>query len=241
MTSPASPDGPASYDPTDYPQFAVTVDLVALTVRDDSLQALLITRAEEPFAGRLALPGGFVRPDEELSAAAIRELSEETGLRRTPSHLEQLKTYGSPGRDPRMRVASVAYLAMVPNPPEPRPGGDAAAATWVAVGTALETGLAFDHATILTDAIERARGKLEYTSLATAFCGPEFTVSQLRHIYEVVWGTRLDPRNFHRKVTSAEGFLLETGHTMIDGPGRPAALYRRGRSTTLIPPLTREP
>jgi len=237
VTSPPAPDG---YDPAAYPPFAVTVDVAALTVRGDALQALLITRAVEPFIGRLALPGGFVLPDEDLSAAAIRGLSEETGLRRTPAHLEQLKTYASPGRDPRLRVASVAHLAMVPNPPEPRPGGDAAAAAWVDVRTALETGLAFDHATILADAVERARGKLEYTSLATAFCGPEFTVSQLRHVYEVVWGTQLDPRNFHRKVTSVEGFLLETGHTMIDGPGRPAALFRRGRSTTLIPPLTRE-
>lgn len=235
-----SPESAASYNPADYPPFAITVDLVALTVRNDALQALLITRAEEPYAGVLALPGGFVQPDDELAAAALRELSEETGLRRPPSHLEQLKTYASPGRDPRMRVASVAYLALVPNPPEPRPGGAAAAAAWIAVGTALETGLAFDHATILADAVERARGKLEYTSLATAFCGPEFTMSQLRRVYEVVWGTRLDPRNFHRKITRAEGFLLETGHTMIDGPGRPAALYRRGRATTHIPPLARE-
>ncbi|MGV8968343.1 MAG: NUDIX hydrolase [Cellulomonas sp.] len=237
MTSPA---GATGHDPAGVPSFGVTVDVVALTVRDDDLQALLITRAGEPFAGRLALPGGFVQADEELAGTAIRELSDKTGLRRTPAHLEQLKTYGSPRRDPRRRVASVAYLAMVPNPPEPRPGGDAAAAAWVAVGPALETELAFDHATILADAVERARGKLEYTSLATAFCGPEFTVSQLRHVYEVVWGTHLDPRNFHRKVTSVEGFLLETGHTMIDGPGRPAALFRRGRSTTLVPPLTRE-
>ena len=232
---------PPAYDAADFPPFAVTVDLVVLTVRDDALQALLVTRGEEPFAGRKALPGGFVRPDEDLPRAASRELTEETGVRRIPAHLEQLATYGAPDRDPRMRVVSVAYLVLAPRLPDPRAGGDAAAAAWVPVSQALTEDLAFDHATILRDGVERARSKLEYTSLATAFCPPEFTVSELRKVYEAVWGVPIDPRNFHRKLTSTPGLLENTGHSLIDGPGRPATLYRRGRTTQLMPPITREP
>lgn len=232
------------YDPADYPSFAVTVDLVALTVRDDELQVLLVDRADEPFAGRRALPGGFVGPQEDLPAAARRRLAQETGLRRIPGHLEQLASYGAPGRDPRMRVVSVAYLALAPQLPDPRPGArpeaGVAAAAWVPVRTASADRLAFDHRRILTDGLERARAKLEYTSLATAFCPPEFTVSQLRRIYEVVWDVVLDPRNFHRKVTGTSGFLVETGSSVVDGPGRPAALYRSGPVAALNPPLIRE-
>jgi 8-oxo-dGTP diphosphatase len=224
-----------------FPPFAVTVDLVALTVRHDALHALLVTRGEEPFLGRPALPGGFVRPDEDLVDAATRELAEETGLQRGGAHLEQLGSYGSPHRDPRMRVVSVAYLALAPDLPDAHPGGDAAAADWVTVADALQSDLAFDHRAILADGVERARAKLEYTSLATAFCAPEFTVSELRRVYEAVWGVVLDPRNFHRKVTSTAGFLTETGRTVVDGPGRPAALYRGGPTTALHPPLTRDP
>jgi 8-oxo-dGTP diphosphatase len=230
----------SEYDVSAFPPFAVTVDLVALTVRDDALQVLLVTRGEEPFAGRRALPGGFVRPDEDLPRAASRELTEETGVRRIPAHLEQLGTYGAPDRDPRMRVVSVAYLAMAPRLPDPKPGGDAAGAAWVPVQESLATDLAFDHTTILRDGVERARAKLEYTSLATAFCQPEFTISELRRVYEAVWGVRLDPRNFHRKVTGTRGLLQNTGHSLIDGPGRPATLYRHGRTTALQPPITRE-
>ena len=223
-----------------FPPFAVTVDLVALTVRDDRLDVLLVTRGEEPFRGRLALPGGFVRPDEDLPEAAARELAEETGVRRNRGHLEQLATYGAPRRDPRMRVVSVAYLAMAPRLPDPVAGSDASAAAWVPVERAKAGRLAFDHARILADGVERARAKLEYTSLATAFCPREFTVSQLRHVYEAVWGTPLDPRNFHRKVTGTPGLLSDTGRVVADGPGRPATLYRGGDAVELSPPLTRD-
>lgn len=229
-----------SYDPDVYPRVAVTVDLVVLTVRADVLQVLLVRRGEDPWRGLHALPGGFVRPDEDLGAAAERELSEETGLRDVPGHLEQLGSYGDPARDPRMRVVSVAYLALAPDLPDPRAGGDADAASWVPVVDALAGPLAFDHAQVLADGVERARAKLEYTSLATAFCPPEFTVAQLRRVYEIVWGVRLDPRNFHRKVTGTPGLLIETGRTKQDGPGRPAVVYRRGSAQVLHPPLVRE-
>ena len=129
--------GAAPYEARDYPPFAVTVDLVVLTVRDGVLSALVIRRGEDPFAGHPALPGGFVRPDESLDQAAARELAEETGLADLPVHLEQLATYGDVGRDPRMRVVSVAYLALAPDLPTPKPGGDAAAASWQPVAPLL--------------------------------------------------------------------------------------------------------
>ncbi|UCN15825.1 NUDIX hydrolase [Cellulomonas iranensis] len=228
------------YDPADYPPFAVTVDLVVLTLRDDALHVLLVERGADPWRGRWALPGGFVRPDEGLDAAAARELAEETGVRDVPGHLEQLASYGDPDRDPRMRVVSVAYLALAPDLPEPRAGSDAAGAAWVRVDDALARPLAFDHARVLADGVERARAKLEYSPLAAAFCADEFTVAELRRVYEAVWGRPLDPRNFHRKVTGVPGLLVDTGRTRAEGRGRPAALYRRGDVTTLHPPLSRD-
>jgi len=261
----------ARYDPMDFPPAAITVDLVVLTIRDDELAVLVIHRGVQPYLGRLALPGGFVRPDESLDAAAARELQEETGLAlgwarpgraeppgtvhvsgahvstahvTTPHvstqqvHLEQLASYGDPGRDPRSHVVTVAYLALAPELPEPQAGSDAAAASWVPVNS-LGSGLAFDHDQILADGLERARAKLEYTPLATAFCPAEFTVGRLRRVYEIVWGTTLDPRNFHRKVTGTAGFLADTGTSTWGERGRPAQLYRRGDATVLYPPMLR--
>jgi 8-oxo-dGTP diphosphatase len=216
--------------------FSVTVDLVVLTIRPD-LRVLLVRRGIPPFRGRWALPGGFVLPDEDLADAAVRELTEETGVPAAAGHLEQLATYGAPRRDPRGRVVSVAYLALLPDLPAPRAGSDAVAADWHPVAGAPR--LAFDHNRILADGVERARAKLEYTPLAAAFCPAEFTVAQLRAVYEEVWGTPLDPRNFHRKVTSTPGFVEPVGHFSDGGRGRPAALFRRGDATTLYPPLLR--
>ena len=229
------------YDPTRFPPVAVTVDLVLLTIRNERLCALLVRRGQPPFRGRWALPGGFVRPDENLAEAAARELSEETGLRQPQAHLEQLASYGDPRRDPRMRVVTVAFLALAPELPAPVAGGDAAAARWIPVGEALERspGLAFDHRRILADGVERARSKLEYTPLGASFCPEEFTVAELRRVYEVVWGVNLDPRNFHRKVTGAVGFLEPTGATTTRDGGRPAALYRSGHVALLHPPMLR--
>ncbi|MGV9311683.1 NUDIX hydrolase [Streptomyces sp. NPDC003691] len=249
------------YDPSAFPPFAVTVDLVVLTVRRHALCALVVRRGEAPFQGRWALPGGFVREDEDLTGAAARELSEETGLSAHDpaapgpgggAHLEQLATYGDPGRDPRMRVVSVAHLVLAPDLPAPRAGGDAHGARWAPVedllgqdaapaGEAAEHAapLAFDHARILADGVERARSKIEYSSLATAFCPAEFTVGELRRVYEAVWGVALDPRNFHRKVTGTPGFLVPAGGTTTRQGGRPAQLFRAGGATLLNPPMLR--
>jgi 8-oxo-dGTP diphosphatase len=216
---------------------AITVDLVLLTIRQGALQVLLIRRGIEPFRGQWALPGGFVHDDEDLDAAAARELREETGVDPSAGHLEQLATYGTPGRDPRGRVITVAYLALLPDLPAPVAGSDAAHAQWRPVDE--QPALAFDHERILADGVERARAKLEYTPLATAFCPPAFTVADLRGVYETVWRAELDPRNFHRKVTTAEGFVEPTGQSVSRDRGRPAQLYRRGPATLLHPPLLR--
>ena len=264
---------PEPYDPARFPAFAVPVDLVVLTVRESRLSALMIRRGEEPYAGRTALPGGFVREGESLGEAAERELAEETGLADLPVHLEQLATYGAVDRDPRMRVVSVAYLALAPDLPAPTAGGDAADAHWAPVAQLLpdlfpnageaelngsfgagpadghgnrrsghgsgRAAFAFDHEQILADGVERARSKLEYTPLAAAFCPPEFTVGELRRVYEAVWGVALDPRNFHRKVTGTPGYVLPAGGTTTRQGGRPAQLFKRGDVTLLNPPMLR--
>lgn len=210
---------------------AVTVDLVILTIREDELHVLLIERGNRPYLGLPALPGGYVREGETLDEAATRELGEETGLDGDRLHLEQLRTYGDPGRDPRGRVITVAYLALGPDLPIPMAGTDARAAHWAPVEAALtgEPELAFDHGVILREALERARSQLEYTTVAAAFCPEPFTIADLRRVYEVVWGVALDPSNFRRKVTRAESFLEPTGERRVPEAGRPAALYRRGR------------
>jgi 8-oxo-dGTP diphosphatase len=219
--------------------FSVTVDLVVLTIRDGALCALLIRRGAPPYRGRWALPGGFVHLDEDLDKAAERELHEETGVRTSAGHLEQLATYGAPKRDPRGRVVTVAYLALLPDLPTPTAGSDAAGAAWRDVASLRRKELAFDHDRILADGVERARAKLEYTPLASAFCPAEFTVAELRTVYEIVWGTPIDPRNFHRKVTTTDGFVEPTGHTTAGERGRPAQLYRGGQASVLYPPLLR--
>jgi 8-oxo-dGTP diphosphatase len=222
----------------DIPLAGVAMDLVILTVREDTLMALAIRRGIPPFKGQWALPGGFVLPDEDLTAAARRELAEETGLADFRAHLEQLATYGTPGRDPRGRVISVAYLALAPDLPLPSAGSDAAAAQWMPVD-AMAGELAFDHPQILADAVERARAKLEYTPLAAAFCAETFTIAELRHVYQVVWGVELDPRNFHRKVTSTRGFVIPADGTTTRDGGRPAQLFSVGPGDVLRPPLMR--
>ncbi|WP_214104531.1 NUDIX hydrolase [Acrocarpospora catenulata] len=220
---------------------AVAVDLVIFTVRGGRLQVLLIERGNMPYRGETALPGGFVRDGEALDAAARRELREETGVVGDSLHLEQLHAYGDPGRDPRGRIISIAYLALGPDLPMPQAGTDASAAHWTPVSSILDgqTPLAFDHEKILRDGLERARSQLEHTTIAAAFCKEPFTIADLRQIYEAVWGAPLDPSNFRRKVMKTQGFVMPIGERRLPDVGRPAALFRRGLAATLTPPLTR--
>ncbi|MFC5994510.1 NUDIX domain-containing protein [Pseudonocardia hispaniensis] len=220
--------------------FAVAVDLVILTVRGGALCALLVRRTAPPYPGSWALPGGFVRPREDLRDTATRQLAEQTGAateNAVTGHLEQLASYAAPDRDPRGRVLSVAHLALVPDLPEPTAGPHTTVSTWRPVDQT--AGLAFDHDLILADGVERARAKLEYSTLAASFCPPEFTITDLRRVYEAVWQTEIDPRNFSRKVTSTNGFLVPTDSKSTSGRGRPAQLFRRGSASTLHPPLLR--
>lgn len=224
----------------EFPPFAVTVDIAVFTIRDDVLQILLIQRGGEPFLGAWALPGGFVRPDEDLDRAADRELEEETGVRPGSAHLEQLGSYGDPERDPRMRTVTVAYWAICSGLPMLRGGGDAWRAELVPVEKIerRKVRLAFDHERIVRDAVERARSKLEYTALAARFCPSEFTISQLRRVFEAVWNTRLDPGNFQRNVQNRAGFSV-AGATASAGRGRPAALWSVADAIGLAKPLKR--
>jgi 8-oxo-dGTP diphosphatase len=224
-----------------HPEVAVAVDLVVLSVQESALQVLTVRRGSAPYSGRRALPGGFLEPDEDLHQAARRELAEETGIRPARAHVEQLRAYGAPRRDPRGRVVSVAHLAVVPEATEPVAGSDAAEAEWTPVDEVLAAPrkMAFDHAAIVKDGVERLQDSLEDTMLATRLCRAPFTVAELREVYEVVWGDYLDPRNFHRKMTGTPGLLTDTGKVTTRNGGRPAALYRAGRANRLNPPLTR--
>lgn len=224
------------------PVVMLAADLVILTLRDSSLQVLLVERGVEPYQGTWALPGGFLQHDEEdLMAAAHRELSEETDLDVETLRLEHLGVYGAPGRDPRGRVVSVAYLAIAPRLPEPTAGTDAANARWQRADQVLsgELELAFDHRRIVEDGVDRARVKLEHSSLATAFCGPTFTITDLQEVYEAVWGISLDPRNFYRKVQKTDGFIVGAGSARKAATGRPARLFKAGPCEVLYPPMVR--
>lgn len=213
-----------------HPPFGVTADLVILTVRDSRMCVALVERGVQPFKGMLALPGGFISgKDDSLEDTALRELREETGIQPEEVHLEQLQTYWTRGRDPRQEVVTVAWLALGPIEGDLQPGSDAAAADWYTVEMALRTPLAFDHAAILRDAVERARAKLEYTDVAASFLPPRFTIPDVRRIYEAVWGVELDPGNFQRKMTPVFE-RVENSLTRTGGTGRPAALFTRRRA-----------
>lgn len=200
----------------------MTVDCVVFGFDEGDLKVLLIKRGLDPFKGRWALPGGFVRVDETVDAAARRELTEEAGLSNV--FLEQLYTFGEVNRDPRERVVSVAYYALVKlSAHEAKAATDAANAKWFSVSQAPK--LAFDHADILSTAIERLKGKVRYQPIGFELLPPKFTLSQLQHLYEVVLGAELDKRNFRKKVLGF-GLLVPLKETQMMGRHRPAQLFR---------------
>jgi 8-oxo-dGTP diphosphatase len=224
MSLAVDPRAGTGYLPEPLERPALTVDVVAFSLREDDLKALLIRRAAAPYKGKWAIPGGFVRLTEGLDEAALRELEEETGVREV--YLEQLYTFGAPRRDPRGRVVTVAYFALVPDDVQPRAGDDAAEAAWHSMYNLPD--LAFDHAEILKYALQRLRYKLEYTSVGFELLPNEFTLTDLQTAYEIVLGESLDKRNFRRRILEA-GILVETNRYR-EGPGggqgRPARLYR---------------
>lgn len=238
------------YKKQKYPKPSVTADLVIFTILDNDLKVLLIKRGGHPYKDFWALPGGFLDvkeegPDqgEDLDACAHRELSEETGLPKGSCFLEQLYTFGRAGRDPRTRVITVAYYALV-SPDKARlvqAGDDAAEAEWVSVAGSLfdvrdpsrtMQMLAFDHTEILWKALDRIRGKIDYAPIAFELVPPTFTVAELRRVYEVVKGQTYDPANFTKRFRRmlADGILLPAdGHKQGDLGGRPAKVYRFNR------------
>ena len=219
---------------------AVAVDVALLTIRDGRLKLLLVEPDAPSLRGMWALPGRRVRDDESLDDTAHRALRELAGITAPEAHLEQLRTYGEVSRDPGGRVVSVAYLALTPTTEDP-PDESRARLVDVDDLDRDDQTLAYDHGRIVADALERARSKLEYTALATAFVEEPFTLAELRGVYEAVWGVPLDPANFRRKVASTRGFVIPAEGRAKPGPGggRPAKLYRRGPEQRLHPAMLR--
>lgn len=224
------------YRVKDYPRPSVAVDLVIFTIIDAQLRVLLVKRQEHPFKGSWALPGGFVRvgetakdQGEDLDVAARRELAEETGLDPQRVHIEQLHTFGSAGRDPRMRVISVAYVALVRPDLAPfvKAGGDASAADWLSIDQLKKLELAFDHHEMIQRGLSRVREQLENSGIAFDLVPLTFTIPELRHVYAIVLDREMDPGNFRRKFNR----LLDDG-LIAQAPGKritaskPATVYR---------------
>lgn len=208
----------------EYPRPALTVDCVVFGFDGAELQVVLIRRALEPFFDKWALPGGFVDMDEDLEPAARRELEEETGLKSI--FLEQLYTFGTPGRDPRGRVVSVAFYALVRPDQHPAKGdSDASEAAWHPVDKLPP--LAFDHALILEKAIERLRGKIRYQPIGFELLPKKFSLTQLQSLYEAILGRTIDKRNFRKKLLAFD-FLFPLDD-FTTGAHRPARLYRFDR------------
>ena len=214
----------ATYSSASFPKPSVTVDVVILTISDGALRTLLVKRTERPAAGHMALPGGFVRMDEDLDAAASRILADKAGLRNV--FLEQLYTFGRPDRDPRTRIISVAYYALVESAKLVASTLDPHAELVAIENKAPTIPVAFDHADIVRKAVTRLRGKLNYTPLVYALLPPEFTLLQLQHVHESILGSRINKDSFHgacsHRANSRKRRLYKPGE--VDH--RPAALYR---------------
>jgi 8-oxo-dGTP diphosphatase len=198
----------------------VTVDVVIFTIQKGTLKVLLVKRLIEPFIGQFAIPGGFVLEGEDLEEAALRELREETGV--SDVYLEQLYTFGKPDRDPRGRVVTVAYFALISADRELKAGTDAAEAAWFPMDDLPP--LAFDHAKILDYALERLRNKLEYTTVGFQLLPEKFTLTELQEVYAAILGKELDKRNFRRKMSVLK--ILKPLPEYRRGGQRPAQLYR---------------
>ena len=228
LSADLSADSSVSRDEPAWPPMPlhVAVDVVALALLDERLSVLLWRRPYAPFEGDWALPGTFSRPDEGLDASPRRALESKAGL--TDVVMEQLATYdqpprgSAPGRDPRGRVVSVAYLALVP---DESPVAESDDLRWFPVD-AVPAELAFDHGRILADGVERLQAKAHYSSLPLALLPEPVTLPEVHALYEAVLDQELDVRNFRRDLLAA-GVLDETGETRAAGPGRPARLYRR--------------
>ena len=206
----------------EYPHPAVTTDVVIFTIREGKLELLLVKRGNAPHRGRWALPGGFVNPGEDLEECALRELEEETGI--SGVYLEQLYTFGQPQRDPRERVISVAYYALVPSDPiRLRAATDAEAVAWFGYEELPE--LAFDHREIVVMAHQRLVAKLDYSTIAFQFMPEKFTLGELQTVYEIIRGAPLDKRNFRKRML-ALGCVADAGEVRREGSRRPAKLYR---------------
>ena len=206
----------------EYPHPAVTTDIVIFSIRDGVLKLLLIKRAGQPYQGKWALPGGFVQMDEDLESGALRELQEETGLRDV--YLEQLYTFGRPDRDPRERVITVAYYALIRSDQVSLTAStDAEAVGWFGLDELPP--LAFDHTDIVDMAQQRLIAKLDYSTIAFQFMGDTFTLSELQSVYETILGEAIDKRNFRKWILALEQ-VEETGELRREGPHRPAKLYR---------------
>ena len=204
-----------------YARPAVPVDVLLFTIRDEKLQLALIKRGIEPFKNRWAIPGGFVRMDEELEEAARREIEEETGVRDV--FLEQLYTFGQPNRDPRTRVITIVYFALVPGEHLTlRADTDASDASWFAVDEI--PALAFDHNEIVGIGIERLKSKIEYSNVAYGLLPARFRLSELQRVYEIILGRVLDKRNFRKRVLALD--LVEATEKYSSGAHRPAQLFR---------------
>lgn len=230
-----------NYNIRDYEPVSLTVDMTLFTIKSGELSVLLVERGGHPFQGQWALPGGFVEPNETPDESIERELQEETAIT-LATYAEQLKTYAGPNRDPRGYIVSVAYVALAPIIESPVAGDDARKAVFIPVEEALKMDLAFDHNIILQDGLERVRAKIEYAPLAPLFLEEDsFTLGELRTVYEIIWGKRLTPSNFRRKVLSVENLLEATGEVLqsrIRG-GRRSELYKLGTAVEIYPPFRR--
>ncbi len=200
---------------------SVTVDIIIFTVMDKDLNVLLIKRAIDPFKGRWAIPGGFIKFNESLEEAAKRELFEETGVK--DIYLEQLYTFGDPKRDPRTRVVTVSYFALInQNDAIIKASSDATEVKWFSIYNLPE--LAFDHKKIIEYALKRLRWKLEYTTVAFKLLTEKFTLTRLQDVYEIIFNRKLDKRNFRKKILEL-GLVKETKEIQKEVSHRPAKLY----------------